>query len=53
MSRNLIYTAVTRAKQMVVIVGNLGLINKMIDNASELRRYTRFRNRLDEMFMDE
>ena len=53
MSRNLIYTAVTRAKLMVVIVGNLGLINKMIDNASELRRYTRFRNRLDEMFMDE
>lgn len=53
MSRNLIYTAVTRAKQMVVIVGNLALINKMIDNASELRRYTRFRNRLDEMFVDE
>ena len=50
LSRNLIYTAVTRAKNMVVLVGNLGLINQMIDNASELRRYTGFRRRLDEVF---
>ena len=50
LSRNLIYTAVTRAKNMVVLVGNLGLINQMIDNASELARYTGFRRRLDEVF---
>ena len=50
LSRNLIYTAVTRAKNMVVLVGNLGLINQMIDNAAELARYTGFRRRLDEVF---
>ena len=32
LNRNLLYTAVTRARRMVVIVGNLNKINEMIDN---------------------
>ena len=35
LTRNLLYTAVTRAKRMVVIVGNLNLVNQMIDNKEE------------------
>ncbi|MDO5441729.1 MAG: ATP-dependent RecD-like DNA helicase, partial [Bacillota bacterium] len=31
-TRNLLYTAVTRAKQMVVLVGNPNVTNAMIDN---------------------
>ncbi len=31
-TRNLLYTAVTRAKQMVVLVGNPQVVNAMVDN---------------------
>lgn len=48
LSRNLLYTAVTRARQIVVIVGNVGLVNRMIDNTEEQRRYTGFAKRLTE-----
>lgn len=49
MNRNLLYTAVTRAMRMVVIVGNLGRINEMIDNILEQRRYTSFSLRIKEL----
>ncbi len=48
-NRNLLYTAITRAKRMVVIVGNVGLVNQMIDNAEEQKRYTTLSRRLQEM----
>ncbi len=48
-NRNLLYTAVTRAKQMVVIVGNINLVNRMIDNISEQRRFTTFAKRIKEI----
>lgn len=48
-SRNLLYTAVTRAKSMVAIVGNPGVVNYMITNVSEQKRYTGFASRLKEM----
>ena len=34
---------------MVVIVGNLGKINEMIDNTLEQKRYTSFAKRLTEL----
>jgi len=49
LNRNLLYTAITRAKQMVVIVGNIGLINQMIDNTEEQKRFTSLALRLGEM----
>ena len=49
MNRNLLYTAITRAKRMVVIVGNINLINQMIDNTEEQKRYTSLALRLQEM----
>ena len=49
MNRNLLYTAVTRARRMVVIVGNLNRINEMIDNILEQRRYTGFSLRIQEL----
>ena len=39
-NRNLLYTAVTRAKSCVTIVGDPHMIQVMIDNVSEQRRYT-------------
>lgn len=40
MCRNLFYTAVTRAKQMVVLVGNKESVVKMVSEEREARRYT-------------
>lgn len=40
MSRNLLYTAVTRAKNLVVIVGLEETLNKMVDNNKEINRYS-------------
>lgn len=50
MNRNLLYTAITRAKTMVVIVGNISLVNQMIDNTEEQKRYTSLAIRLQEMY---
>jgi exodeoxyribonuclease V alpha subunit len=49
LNRNLLYTAITRAKSMVVIVGNIGLVNQMIDNVDEQKRFTSLKLRLCEM----
>ncbi len=40
MCRNLLYTAVTRAKQMVILVGSAEACARMVGNASERERYT-------------
>ena len=40
MNRNLIYTAVTRAKSCVTIVGDPAVFEQMIDNTRQQRRYT-------------
>lgn len=40
MNRNLIYTAVTRAKELVVIVGQKKAIEAMVDNNCEHKRYS-------------
>lgn len=53
LNRNLLYTAITRAKRMAVIVGNINLINQMIDNTEEQKRYTSLSLRLQEMLDNE
>ena len=40
MTRNLIYTAITRAKELVVIVGRKGALTEMIKNQNEAKRYS-------------
>ena len=49
MSRNLLYTAVTRAKRCVTIVGSEVTFNDMIHNKQERGRYTSLRERIEEM----
>jgi exodeoxyribonuclease V alpha subunit len=39
-NRNLLYTAITRAKECVTIVGDREKVLKMIENISEYERYT-------------
>lgn len=40
MNRNLLYTAVTRAKSCVVLLGSEQVINDMVNNTREVKRYT-------------
>ncbi|MCI7106871.1 MAG: ATP-dependent RecD-like DNA helicase [Agathobacter sp.] len=46
MNRNLLYTAVTRAKKCVTIVGNDITFQQMIENNSQQKRYSGLRDRL-------
>lgn len=39
-TRNLIYTAVTRAKKMVILVGNDISVERMVKNNHKAIRYT-------------
>ena len=48
MNRNLIYTAVTRAKKCVTIVGDDEVFNTMVKNNSQLKRYSGLIDRLKE-----
>ena len=48
LNRNLLYTAVTRAKKCVTIVGNDETFNMMIQNNIEAKRYTGLKARLQE-----
>ncbi|MGE4284669.1 MAG: ATP-dependent RecD-like DNA helicase [Clostridia bacterium] len=40
MSRNLFYTALTRAKELVVLVGKEASVRAMVNNNREMRRYS-------------
>ncbi|MFR1722475.1 ATP-dependent RecD-like DNA helicase [Emergencia timonensis] len=48
-TRNLLYTAVTRGKQIVVLVGSEGRMNAMIDNNRIKMRYSGLRYRLENL----
>ncbi len=46
LSRDLLYTAVTRARELLVIVGDAAVVQAMIDNGRKTRRYSGLRARL-------
>ena len=49
MTRNLIYTAVTRAKACVCLVGIPEVFQAMVDNATEQKRYSGLKDRILEI----
>lgn len=49
MTRNLIYTAVTRARACVCLVGLPDTFQSMVNNETEQRRYSGLKNRLREL----
>ncbi|WP_251861548.1 ATP-dependent RecD-like DNA helicase [Clostridium sp. Marseille-Q2269] len=57
MNRNLLYTGITRAKQLVVLVGSLKAINFMVKNDKIFKRYSllkwRISNVLDNQIINE
>ena len=48
LTRNLLYTALTRARSMVVLVGSEEIIRRMVENNHVARRYTDLARRLSE-----
>jgi len=48
LSRSVLYTAVTRARELLIIVGDDGTVFRMIDNHKQTRRYSGLRARLAE-----
>ena len=46
MNRNILYTAVTRAKKCVCIVGTESAVKRMIENVREQKRYSGLKNRI-------
>ena len=45
-TRNLLYTAVTRAQNMVVLVGREDIVSEMVNNNHQTLRYTGLATRL-------
>lgn len=48
MTRNLLYTGLTRAKNLAVLTGSPETINRMVDNNREINRYTSLKTKLIE-----
>lgn len=51
MTRNLIYTAVTRARSCVCLVGLPEVFQQMVDNAMEQKRYSGLKARIEELII--
>lgn len=45
-TRNLLYTAMTRAKKMLIIIGNKNIINYMVDNIDSKNRKTGLKEKI-------
>jgi exodeoxyribonuclease V alpha subunit len=50
LNRNLLYTAVTRARNTVCILGSSQTLKTMVDNQEQLKRYTGLKDRILEVF---
>lgn len=53
MTRNLLYTAITRARLLVILVGSLDNVRKMVENDKVQLRFTGFERRLREVFKND
>ena len=49
LTRNLLYTAMTRAKKMLIIIGNRNVINYMVDNLESKNRKTGLKEKLENL----
>lgn len=52
MNRNLIYTAVTRAKKCVTLVGDEGVLQDMIANGTPVKRFSGLKDRIKEVMKE-
>ena len=53
MNRNLLYTGITRAKQLVVVVGSQKALMYMINNTNSIERYSALKYRIRDIINEE
>jgi exodeoxyribonuclease V alpha subunit len=53
MNRNLLYTGITRAKEMVVVVGMVKALKYMVDNTRSTERYSSLKCRIRDIISNE
>ena len=46
MNRSILYTAITRAKKLLIIVGKEEYVNMMVDSNNKNRRYSALKTRI-------
>lgn len=46
MNRNILYTGITRAKELVVVVGSQRALKYMVDNTNNMERYSSLKDRI-------
>ena len=49
LTRNLLYTGITRAKKLLIVIGNKNVIQFMIDNADIKKRNTGLKYKLSDL----
>ena len=49
LQRNLIYTAITRARKLCVLIGSLDALNVAVSTQPSLRRHTKLAERMQEL----
>ena len=50
LTRNLLYTGITRARELVVLVGTQNYLKRMVDNNEIIQRYSGLGYRLGKFF---
>lgn len=53
MNRNILYTGITRAKELVVVVGNQRALKYMVDNTNSMERYSSLKERILDIISDD
>ena len=53
MNRNILYTGITRAKELVVVVGNQKSLKYMVDNTNSMERYSSLKERIVDIVSDD
>lgn len=53
MNRNILYTGITRAKELVVVVGNQRALKYMVDNINSMERYSSLKERILDIISDD
>ena len=49
--RNLLYTAVTRAKNILILIGTPAKVKSMVENDRRMQRYSCLKPMLEDMFV--
>ena len=49
LTRNLLYTGMTRAKKLLIVIGNNNVIDLMINNADTKKRNTGLKEKLEKL----